>query len=113
MALLLAPDWLKLECFVIILYYDWLTYFHPGIDFYLLFFSDSSLVRYDPTRDDHAQFEQKPKKQDDRPEPAVKESQQEATEVMRSAPEVTTEKFYDVKTNVLTEMFTKKKSVSC
>ena len=78
----------------------------------MLFSRDSTLIRYDPTRDDHVQFENKPKKQD-KPEPVVKEaeSQQEATEVMRSAPEVTREQFFDVKANILTEMFGKNKSV--
>ena len=68
------------------------------------------MPRYDPTKDDHAQFEQKPKK-DDSPELAARESQQPLPEVMPSVPEVTQEKYYDVKTDALTAMFGEKKEV--
>ncbi|KAK3744881.1 hypothetical protein QZH41_013764 [Actinostola sp. cb2023] len=71
-------------------------------------FKNSNSLRYDPTRDDHAQFEQKPKK-DSSPEPSVQETQQSSADVMSSVPEVTSEKYYDVQTDALTEMFADKK----
>jgi hypothetical protein len=41
----------------------------------------------------------------------VKESQQLAADVTRSVPEVASDKYYDVKTDTLTEMFGAKKTV--
>lgn len=74
-------------------------------------FRDSGFLRYDPTREDHAQYEETPKKNsvDD---PAIEESQPTTSDDMRNdVPEVAVDKYYDVKTDALTEMFSGKKKV--
>ncbi|XP_032233354.1 nucleolar protein 8 isoform X2 [Nematostella vectensis] len=80
-------------------------------------FRDSTKMRYDPSREDHEDYEQivnkTPKQTSKEPEPEVSPKSESAEALkVTSAPEVTKDTFYDVNTTSLAEMFGSKKEES-
>lgn len=78
----------------------------------LLSFRSSEAVRYDPTREDHKQFEQEKKEPEKKKkeEKKTKKNQQEQDQPM--LPEVSQERYHSVESTSLAERFANKNQVS-
>lgn len=77
--------------------------------FIFIFCWNSSLVHYDPAREDHKQFEQTASEETDQePEPAFVDEKQPEDPVL---PDVSQDKYYDANTSSLAELFGNKKQV--
>ncbi|KAJ7392948.1 nucleolar protein 8 [Desmophyllum pertusum] len=74
-------------------------------------FRNSTVVHYDPTREDHKQFEQIPTKEREKPglEPSLVQEKRSEDPIL---PEVSQDKYYDANTSSLTELFGKKEQGS-
>lgn len=70
---------------------------------------NSSIVHYDPAREDHKQFEQTAsEKTEQEPEPAFVDEKQSEDPIL---PEVSQDKYYEANTSSLAELFGNKKEV--
>ena len=83
----------------------------------LLSFRSSEAVRYDPTREDHKQFEQE-KKKPEKKEPEKKKKEEKKTKKNQQEqdqpmlPEVSQERYHSVESTSLAERFANKNQVS-
>ena len=70
----------------------------------------STLVHYDPTREDHKQFEQITEKETEKPDARPTLAQEKQSEET-ALPEVSQDKYYEANTSVLANFFGSKKEV--
>lgn len=77
--------------------------------FFIIFCRNSSVVHYDPAREDHKQFEQTASVETEQePEPAFVDEKQREDPVL---PDVSQDKYYDANMSSLAELFGNKKQV--
>lgn len=77
--------------------------------FFFIFCRNSSVVHYDPAREDHKQFEQTASVETEQePEPAFVDEKQREDPVL---PDVSQDKYYDANMSSLAELFGNKKQV--
>ena len=77
--------------------------------FFFIFCKNSSVVHYDPAREDHKQFEQTSSEETQQePEPACVDEKQPEDPVL---PDVSQDKYYDANMSSLAELFGNKKQV--
>ena len=73
-------------------------------------YRSSTLVHYDPTREDHKQFEQIAEKETEKPDARPTLAQEKQSEET-ALPEVSQDKYYEANTSVLANFFGSKKEV--
>lgn len=99
-------------CFVVLDVFSLLViclFFFLFVYFFFIFCRNSSVVHYDPAREDHKQFEQTASVETEQePEPAFVDEKQREDPVL---PDVSQDKYYDANMSSLAELFGNKKQV--
>ena len=79
---------------------------------FLLFLRSSEAVRYDPTREDHKQFEQEKKEPEKKKKKKTKKEEKQQEQEEPVLPEVSQERFHSVESTSLADRFGNKNQVS-